>query len=137
MNPRSAGHAAMPVRTAHRRLLLRAALIGGGAGLLLRPGLAQPPDATPRVIQLTARRFAYEPGEIALKAGERVRVEIIAVDFMHGMNLPALGRRLDLVPGRITPLLLQPLEPGIIEFVCDNFCGEGHEDMHGRFVVSA
>ena len=24
-----------------------------------------------------------------------------------------------------------------IDFVCDNFCGDGHEEMHGRFVVSA
>jgi cytochrome c oxidase subunit 2 len=24
----------------------------------------------------------------------------------------------------------------VIDFVCDNFCGEGHEDMHGRFVVT-
>jgi hypothetical protein len=28
-------------------------------------------DAAPRVIELTARRFRYEPNEIALKAGER------------------------------------------------------------------
>jgi cytochrome c oxidase subunit 2 len=25
----------------------------------------------------------------------------------------------------------------VIDFVCDNFCGDGHEAMHGRFVVSA
>ena len=120
----------------HRRLLLRAALAGGGA-MLLRAGLAQQAAAAPRVIRLVARRFAYAPGEIALKVGEPVLVEISSIDFMHGMNLPALGRRLDLVPGRIAQLMLQPQAPGIIEFVCDNFCGEGHEEMHGRFVVSA
>lgn len=120
-----------------RRLLLRAAVAGGGTLVLLRTGLAQQPDAPARVVRLTARRFAYQPSEIELKVGERVLVEITAIDFMHGMNLPDLGRRLDLVPGRITRLMLQPQAPGIIEFVCDNFCGEGHEDMHGRFVVSA
>lgn len=120
-----------------RRLLLRAAAAGGGTLVLLRAGLAQQPDEPARVVRLTARRFAYQPSEIELKVGERVLVEITAIDFMHGMNLPDLGRRLDLVPGRITQLMLQPQAPGIIEFVCDNFCGEGHEDMHGRFVVSA
>jgi cytochrome c oxidase subunit 2 len=91
----------------------------------------------PREIELTARRFAYEPNEIALRAGEKVVVNIHSIDFIHGMNLPDLGRRLDLIPGRVTRLELQPLQPGVIDFVCDNFCGEGHERMHGRFVVSA
>jgi len=52
-------------------------------------------------------------------------------------KLPDLKTRLDLVPGRITRLELQPMQPGDIEFVCDNFCGDGHETMHGKFVVSA
>jgi ABC-type thiamin/hydroxymethylpyrimidine transport system permease subunit len=32
---------------------------------------------------------------------------------------------------------LQPMAAGVIDFVCDNFCGSGHEEMHGRFVVRA
>ena len=58
-------------------------------------------------------------------------------DFVHGMNIPDLKKRLDLVPGRVTRLELQPKTAGVIEFLCDNFCGEGHETMHGRFVVTA
>jgi cytochrome c oxidase subunit 2 len=103
---------------------------------LVRAGAAQV-AAEPRVIKMTARRFVYEPNEIPLKAGERVVVEINSVDFVHGMNIPDLGKRLDLVPGRVTRLELQPKSAGVIDFVCDNFCGEGHEEMHGRFVVSA
>ena len=91
----------------------------------------------PRVIPLVARRYRYEPAEIALKAGEAVVIEIRALDFVHGMNIPDLGQRLDLLPGLVTRLELQPKEPGVIDFLCDNFCGEGHEEMHGRFVVSA
>jgi cytochrome c oxidase subunit 2 len=48
-----------------------------------------------------------------------------------------LATRLDLVPGRVTRLELQPKEPGIIAFHCDNFCGDSHEGMDGRFVVGA
>ena len=91
----------------------------------------------PRVIPLVARRYRYEPSEIELKAGEAVVIEIRALDFVHGINIPDLGRRLDLMPGLVTRLELQPKEPGVIDFLCDNFCGEGHEEMHGRFVVSA
>lgn len=120
---------------ARRKLLWQGSLATLGA-LLARAGLAQA-VAGPRVVQMTARRFVYEPTEIALKAGERVVVEIRSLDFVHGMNIPDLGMRLDLMPGRVTRLEFQPQAPGVIDFVCDNFCGDGHEEMHGRFVVSA
>ena len=120
---------------ANRRHVLKGALAAAGAAAL-RAALAQA-EAEPRVIEMTARRFTYEPNEIALKAGERVVVAIRSLDFMHGMNLPDLGMRLDLIPGRVTRLNLHPKVPGVIDFVCDNFCGDGHEEMHGRFVVTA
>lgn len=121
------------MRTVTRRLVLQGVVASAGVALM-RVGLAQ---GAPRVIELTARRFVYEPNEIALKVGERVVIAIKSVDFVHGMNIPDLGKRLDLVPGRVTRLELAPRAPGVIDFVCDNFCGDGHEQMQGRFVVSA
>lgn len=118
-----------------RRRVLQGALAAAGCAAL-GAGFAQGP-AAPRVIEMTARRFVYEPSEIALKAGERVVLAIRSIDFIHGMNIPDLGLRIDLMPGRVTRLELQPKAAGVIDFVCDNFCGEGHEDMHGRFVVHA
>ena len=123
------------VTSASRRRILQTAVAVAGA-TLVRAGVAQD-AAAPRVIELTARRFTYIPNEIALKVGERVVIAISSIDFVHGMNLPDLHMRLDLVPGRITKLELQPKTPGVIDFVCDSFCGDGHEEMHGRFVVSA
>ena len=123
------------VTSTSRRRILQGVVATAGAALV-RAGVAQD-AAAPRVIELTARRFTYIPNEIALKVGERVVIAISSIDFVHGMNLPDLHMRLDLVPGRITKLELQPKTPGVIDFVCDNFCGDGHEDMHGRFVVLA
>lgn len=120
---------------ANRRYVLRGALAAVGAAAL--PAALAQAEGEPRVIEMTARRFTYEPNEIELKAGEAVVIAIRSLDFMHGMNLPDLGMRLDLVPGRVTRLNLHPKEPGVIDFVCDNFCGDGHEGMHGRFVVIA
>ena len=120
------------MKTEPRRQLLRALIAAAGAAAL-RKVVAQP---APRVLTITARRFRYEPNEIPLKVGEAVVVEIRSIDFIHGMNLPDLGRRYDLVPGQVTRLELCPKEPGVIDFLCDNFCGDGHEEMNGRFVVS-
>jgi len=126
----------MRTEDASRRRVLKGVLAVAGAAVFERSGMAQS-VAGPRTIEMTARRFAYEPNEIALRAGERVVITIRSLDFVHGMNIPDLGMRLDLVPGRVTRLELQPKAPGTIDFVCDNFCGDGHEQMHGRFVVSA
>jgi cytochrome c oxidase subunit 2 len=121
---------------ADRRRILKRAFAVAGTLAFVRSGIAEA-AGEPKVIEMTARRFAYEPNEIALKAGERVIVAIRSLDFVHGMNIPDLGMRLDLVPGRVTRLELQPKAPGVIDFLCDNFCGDGHEGMHGRFVVTA
>lgn len=112
-------------------MLLGAAACAAASGLLGRAA-AQP---APRTVDIVARRFVYEPNEIELRVGERVLVNVKSLDFVHGMNIPDLGKRFDLVPGKLTTFELQPTRPGPIDFVCDNFCGDGHEEMHGRFVV--
>lgn len=94
-------------------------------------------QTAPREIAMRARRFEFVPAEIVLKAGEPVVLAVSSEDFVHGMNIPDLKQRFDLVPGRMTRIALTPREPGVIDFVCDNFCGDGHEEMHGRFVVRA
>lgn len=99
-------------------------------------GAAAQEAAAPRTVEIVARRFVYEPSEITLKAGERVQVVVRSLDFVHGMNIPDLNQRYDLVPGRLTRFELNPQKPGVIEFVCDNFCGDGHEEMHGKFIVT-
>jgi cytochrome c oxidase subunit 2 len=117
-----------------RRRVVKGAVAAAGAIAL--PAFVARAQSEPRVIEMVAKRFVYEPNEIALKAGEPVVIAIKSIDFVHGMNIPGLKIRLDLVPGKITKLNLHPKEPGTIEFVCDNFCGDRHEEMHGKFVVT-
>ena len=53
------------------------------------------------------------------------------------MNFPDFKIRADLMPGRVTRIELPALQAGTYEFLCDNFCGDGHEEMHGKLVVTA
>jgi cytochrome c oxidase subunit 2 len=119
-----------------RRTLLAASATGMATALagLLTQALAA--DAAPREIEIVAQRFRYTPDRIALQAGERVVLLVRSLDFMHGFSVPDLGLRADLAPGRITRIELQARGPGTLDFLCDNFCGEGHEEMHGQFIVS-
>jgi cytochrome c oxidase subunit 2 len=110
-----------------RRHLLLAAAVGVGVGARAQ---------APREIEITAQRFKFTPNQIPLKAGEPVVLLIRSLDFAHGFFVPELNLRTDLMPGRVTRLALTPKAAGEIAFLCDNFCGDGHEGMDGHFLVT-
>lgn len=102
-------------------------------GLLGRRVLAQAP--APQVVKITAQRFHYTPSEFQVKAGQPVVLEFTSLDFVHGFSMPGLKLRADLPPGTVTRLSFTVDKPGTYEFLCDNFCGDKHEEMEGRMVV--
>lgn len=89
-----------------------------------------------QVVTMTAKRFEYTPNEITLKKGIPVVLEITALDRLHGFNCPDLEIRADLVQGKVTKIRFTPLKAGRFSFHCDIFCGDGHEDMSGTFIVT-
>ena len=93
-------------------------------------------SANEPVVKIIAKRFQYAPSEIPLKAGQTMLLEITSLDFIHGMKIPDLNMRADLPPGRVTKLHVRFDKPGDYAFLCDNFCGDGHEEMAGKFVVT-
>lgn len=108
-----------------------AMLLGlGGAAMGIVAG-----TATEQVVQVTARRFSFTPSEIVVKKGQPVVLAFTSLDFVHGFSVPALKLRADLPPGTVTRVRFTPESVGTFPFVCDNFCGEGHEEMQGRIVV--
>ena len=88
-----------------------------------------------RVIKIEARKFRYAPNVIELKKGEAVVLELTALDFPHGFSLPDFKIRADLVVGKPVRVKLKPEEAGQFGFLCDNFCGSGHEEMSGTLIV--
>jgi cytochrome c oxidase subunit 2 len=88
------------------------------------------------VIRIAAKRFEYSPSEIRLKKGVPVVLEITSLDRLHGFNCPDLGIRTDIPPGKTSRMRVVPDKVGTFPFHCDIFCGEGHEDMTGKIVVT-
>lgn len=88
-----------------------------------------------QVVQITAKRFSYSPSEIVLKTGKPAMLEFTSEDFLHGFKVPDLNIRADLPPGKTTVVRLTPEKAGTYDFLCDNFCGTGHEEMNGRIIV--
>ena len=88
-------------------------------------------------IDVRARKFEFIPAEIRVARGRPVTLAVTAEDFVHGFSMPDFGIRRDLVPGKAVEVTFTPAAAGRFHYLCDNFCGDGHEEMHGRFVVSA
>ena len=104
-------------------------------GLFGRCVLAQAPE--PQLVKLVAQRFHYTPAEFRVSAGRPVLLEFTSLDFVHGFSMPDLKLRADLPPGMVTRVRVAALPAGTYEFLCDNFCGDKHEEMSGRMVVEA
>jgi cytochrome c oxidase subunit 2 len=125
-----------------RRLVWMAAVSAVLSTLMNRLGAQSAPVPVAvasggREIAIEARRFAFSPNRIALKAQQPVVLAFTAIDFMHGFNVPDLHLRHDLLPGRVVRVPLRFDKPGEYDFLCDNFCGDGHEGMNGKFIVTA
>ena len=120
--------------TTRRRVALAVAgLLIGGTTLGTR-ALAQPGE---QVIKVVARRFTYSPNVITLKKGVPVVLELTTADVLMGFDAPDFNARADIVPGQTTKLRLVPDKVGTFTFLCDIFCGSGHETMSGTINVVA
>jgi cytochrome c oxidase subunit 2 len=112
---------------------MAAGAVGAVSGLMVwRAAHAQ----STREIEVVAQRFKFTPSVIELKLNQPVLLLIRSLDFIHGFHVPDMGIRSDLLPGMVTPIRLTPTQQGRIDFLCDNFCGDGHEEMHGHFNVT-
>ena len=83
-----------------------------------------------------AKRFSYTPSVIKLKLGQPVVLEFRTADVFMGFNLPDFNVRADIVPDKATRLRFVPDKAGTFIFLCDIFCGSGHEEMNGTVIVA-
>jgi cytochrome c oxidase subunit 2 len=83
----------------------------------------------PRQIEVTAKRFAYAPGEITLKKGEPVVLLIKSADVAHGLRFRELNLDAKIDKGGTARLSFTPDRTGDFVGHCSVFCGSGHGEM--------
>ncbi len=142
--------------------VLSVLLLGAGPGptkqvraAARQEGAAGTPEPV-KVIEITARKYEYTPGEIHVKKGTRVQLRVRALDRTHGFRLALypegaaesgpLGLRFDQHQEkpqdnwkierdqeRVIEFVAE--RPGTYRFKCSVFCGLGHRGMKGALVV--
>jgi cytochrome c oxidase subunit II len=105
------------------------------AGLSVR-STAQAPE--PRVIEVMARRFTFEPPQIDATVGERLRLVVRSADGVHGVEIKKFKVKKE-VPrgGDAVTIDFTASAEGRFPILCSEYCGDGHDDMTGMLVVSA
>jgi cytochrome c oxidase subunit II len=122
----------MAMASTRRRDLLAAA----GACALAPVALLAAAAPTERVIPVVAKKFEFMPNEIHVGLGETVVFQLSAPEVPMGFNLADFKLRADIVPGKGATLRFTADRAGSFVFLCDVFCGSGHEDMSGTLIVA-
>ena len=122
------------MQATRRRLTLALAGLLLGAGTIGLPAAAQPEE---KVIKILARKFTYSPNKLTLKKGVPVVLELTTADVLMGFSVPDFDIRADIIPGKVVRVRLVPDKVGTFAFLCDIFCGTGHETMNGTITVVA
>jgi len=109
--------------------------------------LAIPEDSLS--IRVTAKqwwwRFEYvtpegpveTANELRLPVGERVALQLSSPDVIHSFWVPSLAGKMDMIPGRVTRLALEPTRTGTFRGTCAEYCGASHALMAFSVVVMA
>ncbi|RYE09761.1 MAG: cytochrome c oxidase subunit II [Hyphomicrobiales bacterium] len=67
--------------------------------------------------------------ELHLPVDAVIEFALTSSDVIHSFWIPALGGKMDAIPGRTNLLRLEPTKPGIYRGVCAEFCGPSHALM--------
>jgi cytochrome c oxidase subunit II len=97
-------------------------------GSLALSAFASAQDA-PKRIDVSVKRFAYEPAEITVKKGEPVVLEITTQDVAHGLKFKELNLNTKIEKGKPGELAFTPTKTGDFVGHCSVFCGSGHGSM--------
>jgi cytochrome c oxidase subunit II len=86
-------------------------------------------------VQITAKKYEFQPDIINVKQGDHVRLVITAKDHDHGFKLKAYNINQRLKKGVPTTIEFTADQAGTFPFECSVFCGLGHPHMKGKLVV--
>jgi cytochrome c oxidase subunit 2 len=103
-------------------------------------------------IAVSAKKFDFTPGEIHVKQGAQVRLEVTPTDREHGFELQVYPEGSDkmgdpglkvsgdnpsykIPQGQTQTIEFTAVRAGTYDFKCIVYCGSGHHGMKGTIVV--
>jgi cytochrome c oxidase subunit II len=97
-------------------------------GLFVVSGFASTSDA-PTTVNVSVKRFSYEPSQITLRKGQPVVIRLTTQDVAHGLKFKELNLNTKIEKGKPAELAFTPTQTGDFVGHCSVFCGSGHGSM--------
>ena len=85
--------------------------------------------------KVTAKQWSFDPAEIRVKQGDKVKLTITSVDVTHGFAIPDFKVNQRLEPGKTETVEFTADKKGTFSFFCNVQCGSGHGSMRGKLIV--
>lgn len=76
-----------------------------------------------------------EINELHVPLGIPIKLVMTSQDVIHSFYIPAFRVKQDVVPGRYLTTWFEATKTGRFRFMCAEYCGAGHSEMHGHLVV--
>ncbi len=88
-----------------------------------------------RDLRVTASQYEFGPGVISVNRGDRVTIELVSTDVVHGLYLDGYDLEVTADPGQSANLSFIADKSGTFSFRCSVTCGPLHPFMIGKLQV--
>jgi plastocyanin len=106
-----------------------------GMVLLVSPLPGSHSQPVERYFRIQANRFAYSPSILKVNPGDRVTLELVSSDVMHGLSVDDYDLTITAEPGQTGTLTFVADRSGTFRFRCSVTCGSLHPFMIGKLQV--
>jgi heme/copper-type cytochrome/quinol oxidase subunit 2 len=97
------------------------------------PSMASAPEE--HRVRIEASSFSYAPNVVEINPGDRVTIELVSTDYVHGFYLDGYDLELTADPGQTARLSFRADRLGTFRFRCSVTCGALHPFMVGKVKV--
>jgi heme/copper-type cytochrome/quinol oxidase subunit 2 len=112
-------------------------LIGLALVVLFAPAPVNATIPVERTFRIEASRFQYSPAVLQVNPGDRVTIDLVAQDVVHGLSIDGYNLAITADPGQTAHLSFIADRPGSFHFHCSVTCGNLHPFMTGKLEVGS
>lgn len=78
---------------------------------------------------VVASAFFFNPGEVEIPKGAKVKIMATSKDVVHGFEIAGTNVNMTLEPGYVSEYITSFNKPGEYLLICNEYCGVGHHTM--------
>lgn len=110
-------------------------LAGLALAVIFIPAPVGAAGSVDHTFRIQASRFEYSPAILKVNPGDRVTIELVATDVVHGLSIDGYNLQTMADPGETAIISFTADRSGTFRFHCTVTCGNMHPFMTGKLEV--